>query len=232
MGEIGCLESTALPWWPSGYTALRPANCGHMLSARYSYCGAGGQDGRRAACRLWEPRTSWRNTRSAPTLRTASRNSGRMKRRLNGLKPLWVFTVSTCRRGRIMRHSPAGHRATVRAPCAGRRRVPAAAGAPGVVGCAHLDVVVEVAVQVARRRRRRGVLAGPAQVVGLAAAGPGADPCLPLAQGRFRIAAAVELLVAMQAQVEGSRRRRRRAAATCRRYRPPPGQPGIRAAAR
>ena len=88
-------------------------------------------DGRRAACRLWEPRTSWRNTRSAPTLRTASRNSGRMKRRLNGLKPLWVFTVSTCRRGRIMRHSPAGHRATVRAPCAGCRRVPAAAGGAG-----------------------------------------------------------------------------------------------------
>ncbi|MNC57063.1 hypothetical protein D3C75_1066950 [compost metagenome] len=32
---------------------------------------------------------------SAWVLRTASRSSGRMKRRLKAVKPLWVFTVST-----------------------------------------------------------------------------------------------------------------------------------------
>src|SRR5688500_17467176 len=32
---------------------------------------------------------------SAPTVRTASRNSGRMNLRLSAVKPLWVFTVMT-----------------------------------------------------------------------------------------------------------------------------------------
>jgi hypothetical protein len=34
-------------------------------------------------------------TTSAPTLRTASRSSGRMKRRLKKVNPLWMLTVMT-----------------------------------------------------------------------------------------------------------------------------------------
>src|SRR3990167_6888406 len=64
-----------------------------MLSARNSYCGVGGQLCRRREWRSWVPSTSCRNTTSAETLRTASRSSWRMKRRLNRVKPLWVFTV-------------------------------------------------------------------------------------------------------------------------------------------
>ena len=41
------------------------------------------------------PSTSCRNTTSAPTVRTASRSSGRMNLRLKAVKPLWVLTVMT-----------------------------------------------------------------------------------------------------------------------------------------
>ena len=47
------------------------------------------------ACRACVPSTSCRNTTSAPTVRTASRSSGRMNLRLSAVKPLWVFTVMT-----------------------------------------------------------------------------------------------------------------------------------------
>ena len=48
-------------------------------------------------CRRGVPCTSCRNTTSAPTARTASRSSRRMKRRFSKVKPLWVLTVSTRR---------------------------------------------------------------------------------------------------------------------------------------
>src|SRR5450830_554286 len=41
------------------------------------------------------PVTSCRNTTSAPTARTASRNSGRMNLRLKKVNPLWMLTVRT-----------------------------------------------------------------------------------------------------------------------------------------
>src|SRR3954468_19546668 len=39
------------------------------------------------------------NTRSAPTLRTASRSSGRMNFRLKVVNPLWMLTVITVNAG-------------------------------------------------------------------------------------------------------------------------------------
>ena len=47
------------------------------------------------------PSTSCMNTISAPTLRTASRSSGRMNFRLKVVNPLWVLTVITVSDGAV-----------------------------------------------------------------------------------------------------------------------------------
>src|SRR3990167_9205094 len=47
------------------------------------------------------PVTSCRNTTSAPTARTASRNSGRMNLRLKKVKPLRMLTVSTLKENAV-----------------------------------------------------------------------------------------------------------------------------------
>src|SRR5215212_1640133 len=69
----------------------------------------------------------------------------------------------------------------------------------GVEGGAHLDVVVEVDVDVPRLPRRRG---RQRPAVGRGAAGPpGADLRRPGVQRRWVVAADVELLLAVQAHV-------------------------------
>src|SRR5690606_699473 len=151
-----------------------------MLSARNSYCGVGGQLLSRAAWCSWVPCTSCRNTRSVDNVRTASRSSGRMKRRLNGVKPLWVFTVRMCSRC-------TGGRAALRSCASGCVTGCLLSGlgfqafgqsqffqqAPRVVGRAHLDVIVEVAIQIAGLKRLVALIADQVGIGGFTTLGPG-----------------------------------------------------------
>ena len=62
----------------------------------------------------------------------------------------------------------------------------------------HLDVVVEIDVDVAARERRRGSVASQARAARLAPAGPRADLARPRVERAIGVAALVKLHVAVQ----------------------------------